>query len=160
MQEPPPRSPYTVRYRRTHIFEASPAEVWRVVERPDLFVRMWPWMKQPNLKAEAIELGSRLEFTIDPPFPYRMQVEARFTKVVSQEAVEADIVGDLEGVASALFAKHPRGTRADVTWTVELKQKRMRTVARVARPVLVQGHNWAVRVALRGFKRQLQRGKT
>lgn len=156
MHPRPPRDTYVVRYRKTHVFDVEPAALWRSVERPGALVRMWPWMKEPHLSAEAIEPGAHLSFVIDPPIPYRMYVDALFTRVVPGEILEADITGDLEGSASMTFAPYAGGSRAAVSWTVEMKQRRLRFAARTARPVLMWGHDWAVEVALRAFRRHLE----
>jgi uncharacterized protein YndB with AHSA1/START domain len=152
----PRRSPYVVDYRKDHFFDAPPARIWALVEEPELFPRMWPWMKQPRLVAERVEPGAVLSFVIDPPFPYRMSVKATFTDVREERSVAADISGDLEGTASMQLRAHDGGTTATVAWKVEIKQRRMRVAARLARPLLIRGHNWAVEVALRGFRRRLK----
>jgi carbon monoxide dehydrogenase subunit G len=147
-----------VRYRKTHRFNATPDRIWRLVEEPQHFPRMWPWMKEPELTGGRVAPGARLRFVIDPPFPYRMQVDATFTEVVEPERVEAALTGDLEGTASISFTGDERETLADVSWEVEMKHRGMRVAARVARPVLMRAHDWAVRVALRGFRKKLASG--
>lgn len=112
-------------------------------------------MKEPELLGERVEPGVCLRFVIDPPFPFRMQVDATFTRVIEDRLVAATLTGDLEGEASISFAAEGNGTAADVSWEVEMNQRGMRVAARVARPVLMRGHDWAVQVALRGFRKRL-----
>lgn len=157
MDARPTLSPYVVDYRKTHAFDADVGEVWRLVEQPHLFPKMWPWMKRPRLSHARIVPGARLSFLIDPPLPYTMKVEALFTSLSEGEAVEADIHGDLAGRAGIRLEPSGEGCLADVWWRVELCGRGLRIAARVARPLLMWGHDWAVDVALHGFRRQLRR---
>lgn len=133
-----------------------PAEMWRALERFDRFEEWWPWFRASQLEGEGITAGSRIRFQIVSPLPHDMSVEAVVTDADRPNYLEADISGDLEGRGRLEFVARGKGTRAKVSWDVEIKHRLLRPMALAARPVLEKSHDWAVRVAVRGFRRHLR----
>jgi hypothetical protein len=57
----------------------------------------------------------------------------------------------------SLGSSRLEGTRASVSWQLEMTQPRMRAAARVVRPILRWGHDRVVDAAARGFRRHVRR---
>jgi len=64
--------------------------------------------------------------------------------VLGIRRIEAKVHGDLEGSALLTLEAHDGGTRADVSWRIEMTQRRMRVAARLAGPLLRWGHDRVV----------------
>jgi hypothetical protein len=61
----------------------------------------------------------------------------------------------LEGEATLRLHPAPGGVRVEAAWSIEMMQRPMRLASRVARPVLVWGHDRVVDVTVAGFRRGL-----
>ncbi|MGH3578346.1 MAG: hypothetical protein ACRDU0_12430, partial [Mycobacterium sp.] len=72
-------------------------------------------------------------------------------------SIDATVGGDLVGVAQLRLHAEGGGTRAEVGWTVEMRQPAMRLANRVGRPVLQWGHDRVVEMTVAGFRRRIQR---
>ena len=148
---------YSIDYRNNFFFPLSRDELWKVASIVGLYERWWPWMRDVRLYGTNIEEGSVMEFVIATPLPYRMQVKVDFERVISGEEVHARVEGDLDGTAHVLLREDRDGTVVSLFWRVEMKQRGMRTLARLARPLVRRSHDWAVGTALRGFRKHLSR---
>ncbi len=71
--------------------------------------------------------------------------------------IDATVHGDLEGTPSLVLEPTAEGTMAEVSWTIEMRQRRMRLAARVAHPVLRWGHDRVIDATVNGFRRNLRR---
>jgi len=65
----------------------------------------------------------------------------------------------VEGTAHILLSPRGTGTRADVAWTVEMRQRSMRMAARLASPLLRWGHDRVVEATVVSFRRHLERSR-
>jgi Ribonuclease G/E len=91
-----------------------------------------------------------------PPVPYAMRVTVEITDATSRRQVEADVRGDLVGAAALELRDAGAGaSEVRVRWTVEMCRPAMRTAARVARPMLIWGHDRVVEATVRRLRRHL-----
>ena len=149
-------SPYDVSYQGTFEFDdTTPEELWAAMRRVDLFPTWWPWIRDIELTGQALELGSQISFSIDPPIPYRMRVTVDVTESEHESYLEGTVGGDLHGSGSLRFEATVDGSVATTEWKVEVSNPAMRAVIRLARPLLLWAQRWAVEVSLRGFRRYL-----
>jgi hypothetical protein len=117
----------------------------------------WPWMRHLEVDGEPMAPGTTFSFLVVAPIPFAMRLRARVTEADPPDRVEADVSGDLSGVATMTFAPSGRrGAVADISWDVEVVRPGLRPIARVTRPILLWGQGWAVDVAFREFRRHLE----
>jgi hypothetical protein len=147
-------------YQGTFGFDATPQELWTWLQRVDLFETWWPWMRDVRLRGSALEPGSVLSFLIVPPVPYRMRIEVEVTEAQPERILHGRVSGDLHGWGRLEI--EPDGERSVVvtTWDVEVANRAIRTMMRIARPLLLRAQTWAVEVSLRGFRRHLERERS
>jgi hypothetical protein len=90
-----------------------------------------------------------------PPIPYRLHLEVEIDDMVEGRAVHAQVRRDLEGSGAINIEPRSDGSQVTLSWEVEMKQRAMRIATRAARPLLMYGHDWAVRAAINSFTRDL-----
>jgi carbon monoxide dehydrogenase subunit G len=151
------RSPFVIDYRGTFDFDLPPEQMWDALEHSERFEGWWGWLHELRLDGEALEAGSVLQGLVSPPVPYEMRVSVLFDRCTRPEQIDASVAGDLEGTAHLHLEPRGAGTRADVTWTVEMTQRPMRVAARLTGPLLRWGHDRVVEMTVNGFRRQLKR---
>lgn len=144
-------------YEGTFRFEATPEDLWGSLQRVDLFESWWPWMRDVHLQGEALAPGSILDFRIVPPVPYRMNIEVEVTESEPGRSVRGRVTGDLRGWGHLEFEPYGEGTLVVTTWDVEISNAAIRTVIKLARPLLLWAQQWAVEASLRGFRSYLAR---
>lgn len=143
-------------YEGTFRFDATPDELWESLQRVDLFESWWPWMRDVRVEGVALAPGSVLSFRIVPPVPYRMTIEVEVTESEPDVRVTGRVSGDLRGWGHLEFEPDGDGSVVVTTWEVEIHNAAIRTVIRLARPVLLWAQQWAVESSLRGFRAYLR----
>lgn len=139
-------------------FPVLPSELWASIERLELFEQWWGWLRDLSVDGAGLQAGSVLRGTVNPPVPYRMQLAVELTKCVPESSIDAVVSGDLAGEAHLRMRPGSGGTVADVAWSLEMLQRPMRMVARVAYPLLRWGHDRVVEATVTEFRSQLRRG--
>jgi uncharacterized protein YndB with AHSA1/START domain len=150
-------SPYVIDYRGAFDFDVPPVAVWHAIEHSERFEGWWAWLAEFRLEGGGLRAGSVLYGLVSPPVPYQMRVRVVLDRCIAPERIDVTVGGDLEGTAHLLLTPAGTGTRADVTWTVEMKQRSMRLAARLASPLLRWGHDRVVDATVAGFRSHLQR---
>lgn len=148
-------SPYVIDYRDDFAFPLPPERMWSAIERADGFERWWGWLSEFRLEGGALRPGAVLHGVVSPPLPYRMRITVELEECERPSLIEAAVHGDLEGRAGLRLEPEGGGTRASVSWTIEMMQRPMRVAARVAHPVLRWGHDRVVEATVRGFRRHI-----
>jgi len=147
---------YLMSYEGAHEIDAPIDEVWRATTRLDELESWFAWLKHLRISDETLRTGTRFEFVAVSPLPYKMSVSAVATEVTEHELIQADIFGDLVGLASLRLEETDTGTIVTLKWDVELMQTAMRLAARVSKPLLRWGQDWAVKIAVAGARRHLE----
>jgi uncharacterized protein YndB with AHSA1/START domain len=148
-------SPYEIDFHGSYLFDVPPAAVWGSITDTDRFTSWWGWLGQFRVTGDGLTEGSVLEGTVAPPLPYRMHVRVTLGRCLPEERIEATVAGDLTGLALLTLAPQRPGTRVEAAWTIEMRQRAMRAVARVAHPLLRWGHDRVVEATVAGFRRHL-----
>ena len=151
--------PYNIVYSGRFAFPTAPDVLWAMIEEPRNFERWWGWLHDLESTDEHITTGSVLTGVVDPPVPFTMQVRVTIDQYEPGRRIVASVGGDLQGPANLEISAPAggNGTHVAIGWDVEMKQRRMRVAARVARPLLQWGHDRVVEAAVRGFGCQLPR---
>ncbi len=140
----------------THHVAASRESVWEAIEDIHRFPDWWTWLREFEADRERLEPGLVMRSRVSPPVPYPMRVTVRIEDVSRLEWVEASVTGDLEGPASLRLLESKGGALLRVAWEMEMRRPAMRTVAFVARPVLVRGHDQVVARTVRRFRQRVE----
>jgi hypothetical protein len=151
------RSPFVIDYQGTFDFELPPEAMWNVLEHSERFEGWWGWLREFRLDGGGLQAGSVLRGLVSPPVPYEMRVRVTLDRCTRPQTIDASVTGDLEGDAHLAFSPRGAGTRADVAWTIEMKQRPMRIAARLTSPLLRWGHDRVVDATVTGFRRNLRR---
>jgi hypothetical protein len=136
-------------------FPVSPTEMWASIEDAEAFEAWWPWLREFTIEGGSLRTGSVLRGVVVPPIPYRMRIEVDLLRCRRPHLIDAAVHGDLEGEAQLRFRRSDPGTRAEVSWRLEMMQRPMRIASRVARPLLVRAHDAVVESTVSGFRRHL-----
>lgn len=155
-----PRSPYVIDFHRSYRFPVPPAGVWRLLEDVEDFPNWWGWLGHFRVVGDGLKAGSVLDGTVTPPLPYRMHVEVTLDRCQPTERIEATVSGDLTGDALLTLVPEDTGSEVAVAWTIEMRQRAMRAVARVAHPLLRWGHDRVVEATVAGFRQHLAASAT
>jgi uncharacterized protein YndB with AHSA1/START domain len=143
-------------FRRSYRFPVPPAAVWRSIEDVDHFPAWWGgWLGNFRVIGDGLKAGSVLDGTVSPPLPYRMHVQVTIDRCQQPERIEATVSGDLTGHALLTLTPADAGSEVQVAWTIEMRQRTMRAVARVAYPLLRWGHDRVVEATVAGFRQHL-----
>ena len=140
-----------INYVGSHDFAVPVEELWAAVERVDKFGGWWGWLQEFRLEGDGLSAGSVLHGVVAPPLPYRMRLRVEIVRSVRNKSIEAEVHGDLEGVARLEMYPGPVGTTVDIAWTVEMMQRPMRLASRFAHPLLRWGHDRVVEMTLRSL---------
>ncbi|HXQ59755.1 MAG TPA: SRPBCC family protein [Acidimicrobiales bacterium] len=152
-----PGSPYVIDYRGSFDFPLPPDQVWDVLEHSERFETWWGWLHEFQRDGGGLEEGSVLRGVVSPPVPYEMRIRVVLDHCRRPHRIDAHVEGDLEGSADLLLEPRGDGTRAAVSWTVEMKQRSMRIAARLAPPLMRFGHDRVVEMTVSSFRRHLGR---
>lgn len=151
-------SPYAVRHDGEEIFALPPQELWPELTDLRRFERWWSWLRESELEPDEVASGSVLTFSIVSPLPYKLRCRVEFTEVISAERIDAVVSGDLKGWAELEIEPHEEGSCVWLRWELEPTQTPMRILVRAARPLIMRTKDWAVDIALRSFRRHVERG--
>jgi Polyketide cyclase / dehydrase and lipid transport len=123
--------------------------LWDALADTRAYPRWWPWLRDAQLP--ALVAGSRAVFVVAPPLPYHLHLRLALTEVTAGRRVAADVEGDLAGRAQLTLAPDGEASIATLSWDLELRRRGLRSLGRLARPVLEAGHESVVRSGVRSF---------
>jgi hypothetical protein len=145
------RSCYVIDYIGSFLVSAAPEAVWSSLEDVEYFDRNSPWFGNLTIDTPGLRAGSVLHGTIATPLPPRVRIRITLEQVRPPCLIVATVHGDLQGQARLSLLADGQWTRAELRWTVEVMQRPMRAMARVAHPVLRRGHDTVVQAAIRAL---------
>jgi carbon monoxide dehydrogenase subunit G len=148
-------SPCVIDYTHQFRFAVPPAELWAAIENTDRFEGWWGWLHDFRLEGPGLAPGSVLSGVVAPPLPYRMALRVVLGDCRRPHRIDAEVHGDLEGQARLLLEVDGTGTRASVSWRIEMMQPAMRLAARCAPPLLRWGHDRVVEMTVASFRRHV-----
>ncbi len=142
-------------YAERFSLPATPDAVWSTVARTEEFESWWSWLRELRVDGTPLESGCVLHGLVAPPVPYRMHLHIALVRCVRPSLIEAAVSGDLVGRAGIRFDPERDGTRATVSWSVEMMQRPMRLAARVGSPVIRFAHDRVVEHTVSRFRHLL-----
>jgi hypothetical protein len=135
-------------FHRRFRIPAPPERVWSYLDELEHHGSWRSWLKEVRVEGDGLHAGAVIHGVIKPPLPYRVHLDVVLTHCLPARRVDALVEGDLEGHGRVLLAFEEGATRADVAWTVEVKNLPIRLLMRVARPVVIWAHNSVVEAAV------------
>jgi carbon monoxide dehydrogenase subunit G len=150
-----PGSTYVIDYRGAFDFGLAPEAMWDALEHCERFEGWWAWLREFRVDGGGLRSGSVLYGLVSPPVPYQMRVRVVLDHCTRPRSIDATVDGDLGGTAHLVLAAHGGGTRAEVDWSVEMRQRPMRIAARLAPRALRWGHDRVIEATVAGFRRHL-----
>lgn len=153
--------PAPFRYDRRFEFGVAPGQLWEALARTDDYHAWWPWLRgvEPGVQGEttgtALVAGTIARCAVRAPLPYTLRFDVTIDRVVPERRVHASVRGDLEGPAMLELAPGDHGgSRARLMWTLELRDRLLRPLSSVTRPVMVWAHDRVIESGLRDFERR------
>jgi len=151
-------SPYAIRHDGEELFALTPEELWPEITDVHRFERWWSWLRDADLRPEEVATGAVLLFSIVSPLPHNLRCRVEFVEVLPGERIEALVSGDLKGWATLDIEPIEDGSSVWLRWELEPTQTPMRVLVRIARPLIMRTKDWAIDIALRSFRRNVERG--
>jgi hypothetical protein len=137
------------RFDRTWHFDVTVDQLWAAVSDTSRFPEWFPWLDAADLG--PLSVGTVARFRVDPPLPYRLNLIVSIVDVDEGRSVETEVSGDLGGPARLDVAPVTGGATARLTWALEVRRPALVLLERVARPVMVWGHDAVVSRGLARF---------
>jgi carbon monoxide dehydrogenase subunit G len=151
------RSTSVIDYRGRFDFDVPPEAIWSSIEHCERFETWWSWLREFRLEGPGLEAGAVLHGVVSPPVPYTMRIRVVLDHCDPPSVIDATVHGDLEGTARLVLEPRAAGTVAEVSWTIEMRQRPMRLAARVAHPLMRWGHDRVIEATVLGYRRHLAR---
>jgi hypothetical protein len=140
-------TPFT--FDRSWVFDVPVERLWAAVADTSRFPEWFPWLDEADLG--PLEEGSTAHFTVNPPLPYKLHLRVDVRRVVPESLVEGEVHGDVAGPARLEVAAHPAGSTARLVWSLRVCRPMLRGAERVARPLMLWGHDAVVSRGLDRF---------
>jgi uncharacterized membrane protein len=137
-------------FDRTWVFDVPVARLWAAVSDTSRFPEWFPWLDGATLG--PLEAGTTSRFTVNPPLPYKLHLEVDVQRVVPCSSVEGSVRGDVAGPARLEVGEHPEGSLARLVWSLRVQRPVLAAAERIARPVMVWGHDAVVARGLDRFR--------
>ena len=138
-----------VRSDRRYEFAVETGELWRALIRTEDYQDWWPWLRV--FEATSFSPGQRWVCVVQPPLPYTVRFGLVLGQVVEGRLVTASVDGDIVGDARLDITPTTGGSELRLVSRLAPSNTLLRTVARIARPLAVFGHDWVLDTGLRQF---------
>src|SRR5262249_18575825 len=109
------------------------------------------WLATLTIDAPGLRAGSVLHGTITTPLPSPIRLRIALEQCIAPCLIVATVHGDLQGEARLSLLACGQWTRAELRWSVEVMQRPMRAMARVAHPLVRRGHDTVVQAGMRAL---------
>lgn len=136
---------------RAWVFDVGVDQLWDRFSTVEEYPEWWPWLRCFD-PVGGFRPGARWRCEVAPPLPYvvRFTVELRRIKAGSQ--VCAVVMGDVRGHATLTVQPIGKGaSSARLQSHLAPTNAVLRTVGRLARPMVEWGHDWVLDQGLRQF---------
>ncbi len=140
--------------------EATPDEVFSILEEPTALPRWWPsvYLEVTEVEAGGADgVGRVTNFFTKGWLPYTLRWSARLSRAQRPTLIELDAFGDLEG--HGVWTLEARGSSCLVTyrWTVRAQAGLLKTMSFGLKPLFAANHEWAMARGLESLKLELLR---
>jgi hypothetical protein len=131
-------------------FDVEPSVLWQTIDATADYRTWWPWLRR--FEGTGLVAGDVWTAVVAPPMPYSLRFTITLDRVDPPCAVTATVAGDIEGTASlAVTPSAGGGCEARLTSHLAPSQPFLRMIARLARPIVVFGHDWVLDNGARQF---------
>jgi hypothetical protein len=144
------------RFDRSWEFTVPPDDLWVAVNRTDDFREWWSWLR--DFDGAGIVPGATAYCVIQAPLPYALRLRIVVERVDEHSMVETRVEGDLEGPARLEIAAAPGGSTARLVWDLDVRDRVLRQLARVGRPMMLWAHDRVVATGVEQFRRRALAG--
>jgi uncharacterized protein YndB with AHSA1/START domain len=148
--------PAPFRYDRRFDLAVPRDELWSILLRTGEYPRWWPWLRE--IDGDGLRPGVVAHCVVRAPLPYTLRFDVVVEDVVPHERIATHVRGDLEGPATLELGSSGPASTARLVWTLELRDRVLRRVARVARPAMVWAHDRVIDVGLGSFEARALNG--
>ena len=136
-------------FDRTWRFDVPVERLWDAVSDTTRFPEWFPWLDADHLG--PLVPGTVARFRVDPPLPYRLNLTVSVLEVEDGRSVDTHVSGDLAGPARLEVEPDGDSSSARLAWSLIVQRPALRVVERLARPVMVWGHDAIVARGLQRF---------
>ncbi len=140
--------------------EATPEEVYSVIENPAAFARWWPavWLQVEVLEAGDDDgIGKVVRLVSKGWLPYVLQWKARTVEMLRPSRIVLRASGDFEGEGRWTFTADGPNVRVEYVWTVTARKPLLRYLSVLIRPVFAANHGWAMARGEESLRLELSR---
>ena len=100
----------------------------------------WPWLS--SFAPPPLEPGASTRAEVRAPAGYRLRLELTLAEVAAPHHVLITVGGDVLGHSTvAVSGADDHSTQVTLAWSLAPRRPLLRALNRVARPVLVRGHD-------------------
>jgi len=125
-------------------FPVEPGALWDRITSVDRYRHWWPWLREFD-PGSGLEADARWRCEVAPPLPYVVRFTIEFDRVERGRRAETTVSGDIVGNAVLTFDEtDDGGTRARLVSQLAPANPLLRTVGRMARPLVEWGHDWVL----------------
>jgi hypothetical protein len=126
------------------------------VNRTEDFRTWWSWLREFDV--DGVRAGSSARCLIQAPLPYALRLRIDVERADAPSLIHTHVHGDLEGPARLEIAPAVGGCRARLAWELDVRDRVLRQVARVARPMMLWAHDRVVSTGVEQFRRRALAG--
>jgi len=134
---------------RRYPLPLSPEDLWDTISQLDDYKRWWPWLRR--FDGTHLASGHTWRCAVRPPLPYVVRFDVALEEVVAPHTVRASISGDVVGTARLEITGQSGGCEARLVSSLEPGNRLLKAMARIAAPVVRQGHDWVLDSGARQF---------
>jgi hypothetical protein len=141
-------------FDRAWAFSVPPRQLWAVVSRTHDFRTWWSWLR--DFDAPGVHTGARAYCVIQSPLPYALRLDIDVERAEEPSVIETYVRGDLDGPARLEIAPGTdgAGSTARLVWELEVRDRMLRQLSRVARPLMVWAHDRVVATGVEQFRKR------
>jgi hypothetical protein len=119
----------------------------------DCYRVWWPWLR--TFEAQAFASAETWTCAVQPPLPYALRFTLMLDEVVPKRLVTATIAGDIAGEARLELHEVDGGCDVRLVSSLAPRNRVLKAVAKVARPMVRYGHDWVLNTGARQFASRL-----
>ncbi len=136
---------------RDWAFDVGVDQLWERFTTVEEYPEWWPWLRAFD-PVGGFRPGARWRCEVAPPLPYVVRFTVELEHIRPGSQVDAVVTGDVRGRATlTVQATGEDASRARLRSHLAPANPVLRTVGRLARPMVEWGHDWVLDQGLRQF---------
>lgn len=134
------------RFLTTWLLESPREPVWEAIYAQEHWPQWWRGVEAAEevRSGDGNRVGAVSRMVWRSLLPYRVEFEVTTTRVERPHLLEADAVGELQGVGRWRLFERDGVTAVLYEWNVSTTRAWMNALAPVARPVFEWNHDWVM----------------